>query len=117
MVEREYRGENQKVLARLQAEYSRTDDTASEESAVWSGRVVISVLQTQDRVARFVRDAIFESGREGLHGLSRQRPAAIAIPEHFGPNGCAPAFIHCPVNRQLTGHHQGAWIAGRHDFF
>ena len=69
MVEREYQAENQEVLSWRQAPHAWPDFSTSEEAPIWPPRIVIPVLQPQDRIGLSVRDTIFQRRRDGFDGL------------------------------------------------
>src|SRR5262249_48603535 len=69
-VEREDQPEIQGVLGWRQTDAARSQFSASEETPIWSPRIVIAVLQPQDRIGFAIRDAIFESRGDGFDGLS-----------------------------------------------
>ena len=70
MVEREYQPENQEMLSRRQADHARQHFSTSEEAAIRPPRVVIPVLQSQDRIYLPIRDSIFERSRDRFDGLT-----------------------------------------------
>ena len=70
MVEREYQPQNQKVLRWRQAIHTGLYLSTSEEAAFWPPRIVVAVLQPQDRIGLSVRGTVFERSRDGFDGLS-----------------------------------------------
>ena len=69
-VEREHQPNNQKVLRWRQAYHPWPHFTIVEEAPTFSPRIVIPVLQPQDRIGLSIRDAIFDRSRDGFDGLS-----------------------------------------------
>jgi len=66
MVEGEYRRENQEVLGWRQVCQPRLYLSTFEETTIWPPRIVITVLQPQDRIGLSIWDTKFERGRSKL---------------------------------------------------
>ena len=76
-IESEYRCENQKVLTWHQPNHTRAHFTTSKEPSFSPPRVIPTMFKAKDRVTPFVRETIFERGRQSFDSL--------AGPESNGP--------------------------------
>ena len=98
MIKRKYQSDYGQVLSWRQWDQSRRYTSAAKKASLRPTRIVIPMLQPQDRI-ELPLDTVLERSRDSFDGLLGQGPTAIAIPEKLRAKGDTPSLVNAPVRR------------------
>src|SRR5574340_1545539 len=99
------------MLVRRQADHAWLDLPSGKKPPARPGGFVPSVLKPHHRVGPFVRNPVFDRGRDRLDELLRSRPAAVPVPIELRPDREGPRPRHMPPRDEVAARDERPWIA------